>query len=123
MMKILIVLAFFVSYALAAPAYNKLRDFKQSDGTTFKARAFGNQHLNWIETQDGEILKYNEQSKNFEYAKIKDESLKPSGARYEQNNSKRARSLKHVGKIDKQELRKLWMKKQEEAHLRKKGLK
>lgn len=122
-MKFLLILTLFITYTLAAPAFNKLREFKQSDGTTFEARAFGNQHLNWIETKEGEILKYNEDSKNFEYAKIKDERLKASGARYEQNNSKRARSLKQVNKISKNELRKLWAKRQSDAHERKKALK
>ena len=104
----------------SAPVRSVEREFTQADGTTFKAKPFGNQHLNWIETKDGEILKYNKESKDFEYAKIEDSSLKASNQRFERNNSKRARSLAHINKIDKKELYELWAKKRKEANLRKK---
>ena len=104
---------------LSAPTRSVEREFIQADGTTFKAKSFGNQHLNWIETKDGEILKYNKKSKNFEYAKIKDSALKASGQRFEKNNSKRARSLAHINKVKKKELYELWAKKRKEERLRK----
>lgn len=119
-MKFLLIFSLLFTYILAAPAFNKERDFKQADGTTFKAKAFGNQHLNWIETQDGEVLKYNQETNNFEYAHIKDEKLRASGARYNKNDSKKARALKKVKKIDKDELYKLWNKRMKESHDRKK---
>jgi len=107
------------SVLFSAPARNIERSFKSSDGSVFQARTFGNQHLNWIETKDGEILKYNRESKNFEYAKIKDSNLVASGAIYQHNNSKRARSLAHINKVDKKELYELWVKKRKEDSLRK----
>ena len=121
-MKILLVFLLTVLGLFGAPAYNKLREFQQADGTTFKARAYGNQHLNWIETQDGEVLKYSQKNKNFEYATIKNRSLQPSGTRYEKENSLRARSLGHVSKLNKEELYKLWDEKQEIAHKKQRGL-
>ena len=110
-----------ITYLLSAPAFSKLREFHHIDGTTFMAKAHGNQHLNWIQTQDGEILKYNEQTKDFEYAKIEHNSLKASGIRYVKSNSKRARSLGHINKLFMQDLQKLWKLKHQEAR-KKKGI-
>ena len=117
-MKFLIISLLLITVALGAPAYNKVREYKQADGTTFKAKGLGNQHLNWIETEDGEVLKYNSKNKNFEYATIKNNSLKASGTRYEKNNSKRARAIGHVNKLNKNELYKLWNQKQQESKQR-----
>lgn len=114
-MKILLIISILSAILFSAPALNVTREFKQADGTTFTARAQGNQHLNWIETPDGEVLRYNHASKNFEYAIIKDEKLKPSGTRYDKSNSKRARSLGKINKIDKSKLYKLWSTKQKES--------
>ena len=66
----------------AAPAYSHLKKFTNADGTTFYATAKGNHKLNWIQTEDGKILKYNKNSKNFEFAKIEGERLIPSGKKY-----------------------------------------
>lgn len=120
-MKILLLLSLASALLFGAPAYDTLREFTNADGTTFMAKAQGNQHLNWIQTQDGEILKYNEESKNFEYAEIKENMLKPSGAKYEKNDSKRARALHQINKIDKSELSKLWSQRQKAAHERAKS--
>ncbi len=111
-------LLFFLLYSqiFGAMAYNKLREFKQNDGSTFEAKAFGNQHLNWIETTDGAILKYNQENKNFEYAIIENNQLKSSGVKYEKNDSIRARSLANIQKLNKDELFKLWGQKQEESN-------
>jgi hypothetical protein len=66
----------------SAPSYSHLKEFKNSDGTTFYAIAKGNHKLNWIQTQDGDILKYNTRSKNFEFAKIEGKRLIASGKKY-----------------------------------------
>ena len=118
-MKILLIFLLFLTQIFAAPAYNKMRDFTQADGTTFKARGMGNQHLNWIETEDGEVLRYNQSSKNFEYATIKNNSLRASGTRYETNSSKRAASRSQIDQVDKKNVYDLWSQKREEAHSRK----
>ena len=117
-MKFILITSLIFIHLFGAPAYNELREFKHSDGTVFKARASGNHHLNWLETEEGEVLKHNPKSGNFEYAEIKKERLKASGARYEKNNSKRARSISHVNKISKKELYRLWAKKRAEAKIR-----
>lgn len=102
--------------AFAAPAYNKTREFTQSDGTLFEAKAYGNQHLNWIETTDGEILKYNQKNKNFEYAIIENRQLRSSGVRYEKEDSSKIRSFSNIDKLNKEELYKLWGEKQDESN-------
>ena len=111
-MRLFLLLLVAISQLFSAPAFTKAREFTNADGTTFIAKAQGNQHLNWIQTEDGEILKYNSQTKNYEYAKIQDKQLHTSGVKYEKNNSKRARSMKNINKIEANELKILW----EERH-------
>lgn len=111
------VLSFLLTVSIfAAPAYNKLRTFTNSDGTTFQGRAYGNQHLNWVQTTDGEILKFNDASQDFEYAKKSNGRLKPSGAKYENNNSIRVRSIHHLNKITDEDLRELWKIRNKKGH-------
>ena len=117
-MKLLLLFLLTFSHLFSAPALNVKREYKQADGTTFQARSFGNQHLNWIETEDGEVLKYNHKNKNFEYATIKDNNLKASGAKYNKSNSKKARSLFNINKMDKKELHNLWSKRKKESNER-----
>jgi hypothetical protein len=121
-MKTLLLLFLASALLFGAPAFNALREFTNADGTTFMAKAGGNQHLNWIQTQDGEILKYNETSKNFEYAKIENNALVACGVKYEKNDSKRARALHQINKIEKKELSQLWKERQKAALERTKSL-
>ena len=111
---LLFLLAF--STVFAAPAYDKVRTFTQADGTTFKARAQGNHHLHWIESSDGEILRYNKATQNFDYAIIQKNKLKASGASYNTQNSIRARSIARIPKLTRKEVYELWAKKRKEAH-------
>ncbi|MBU1657476.1 hypothetical protein KKG72_00275 [bacterium] len=121
-MKFLLIFSLFVCQLFSAQAYGKLREFQNADGTTFKAKACGNQHLNWLQTQDGEIVKHNPKSRNFEYAHIKNNTLEASGERYEKNNSKRSKTLKDAKKLNNEEVYKLWNEKQRGAHKRKDDL-
>ena len=117
-MKLLLIISLFTTILLSAPALNVEREFTQADGSTFRAKGFGNHHLNWIETSDGEVLKYSRKNRNFEYAMIEDATLKASGTAFVKSNSKRARSLAHVNKVDKKKLYQLWSQKRKEAHER-----
>jgi len=112
-MKYILLLSLTFSYLFCAPAYSKTREFKQADGSSFVAKAHGDEYLNWIETDNGEILKYNHKSRNFEYAEIKNNQLKASGARYHKENSKRVRTLRDIKKLDKDSIYKLWKEKRE----------
>jgi len=107
-MKFLLLYIATISYLFSAPAFHQTRDFKNGDGTTFKAKAKGDRYLNWIETEDGEILKYNQESKNFEYAKIEKDQLKVSGEKYEKSSSRKVKSFISKDRVQKIDLYNLW---------------
>ncbi len=115
-MKSIIILLIMMLSLQAAPARGGERVFKQNNGVTFTGQARGNQHLNWIESSDGEILKYNPATKNYELAEIKDNNLKPSGIKYE-DGIKKAKSLKNI-KLKNEDVYRLWHQKQEAHRLR-----
>jgi len=117
-MKTMILLFMSCVLLFGAPAFDALREFTNADGTTFMAKAQGNQHLHWIQTQDGDILKYNEETKNFDYAQIKENRLMPSGIKYEKSPLNKAAALQKIDKLDTAELSKLWSERQKAAHER-----
>ena len=117
-MKFLLLFILLISYLFSAPAYDGLREFKQADGSTFMAKGQGNQHLNWIETEGGEILKRNQKSKNFDYAEIKESKLKASGEKFEKQSQKRSKSLQKTKRLSKESVNNLWSIKKEEAQKR-----
>ncbi|SFV74697.1 hypothetical protein MNB_SM-3-588 [hydrothermal vent metagenome] len=98
-MRYFVLIFFFYVLLFGAPAMSTKRVFKNADGTTFVARAMGDSYLHWIQTDDGEILKYNKKTKNFEYATIKNNALVASGIEYSVHNSKRARALGRINKV------------------------
>jgi len=107
-MKIVLTILLLTTYLFSAPAFNKLREFKNADGTKFLAKGMGNEHLHWIESSSGEILKYNKKSKNFEYAIVVDERLKASGEIYNINQKNVGhRAISRVKKVTKEKLYKL----------------
>ena len=117
-MKILLLVILLAIYLFSAPAYNALREFTQADGTVFIAKGQGDQHLNWIETEGGEILRYNNQSKNYEYAEVQNSEIKASGRKFEKQNQKRATPLQQTENLFKKSINELWKIKREEAQKR-----
>jgi hypothetical protein len=115
-MKILILIFIVTSSLFCAPAFSKIRTFKNSDGKEFKAQAQGDQYLNWIYTEDGEILKYNQKSKDFEYAIIKDNLLQPSGVKYQKKSTK-TKMANSFKKVDISKIYKLWQEKRKTSPL------
>jgi len=81
-MKVTLLFLLLTLTLYSAPAYSRLKEFKNADGTTFYAIPKGNHHLNWIQTQNDDILKYNIKTNNFEFAKIEGKRLIPSGTIY-----------------------------------------
>jgi len=114
-MKFLLLFFLLLNYLQAAPAFDKLREFKQADGTTFMAKGQGNHHLNWIETQEGDILRYNSKSKNYEYGVIKNRSLEASGEKLRDKKTLRSKALETKSRISKETLYDLWTQKRAEA--------
>ncbi len=82
------------------------------------AKGQGNQHLNWVESEDGAILKRNPLTENFEYAQIKNERLAPSGEKFQKRKGRNAKSLKETKRVSKESVYKLWAKKREDARKR-----
>ena len=111
-MKYILIISIMLTSLFSAPAYNALRIFKQANGDEFKARANGNHHLNWIEDENGEILKYNLKTKNYEYGVIDGINLKASGYKYKSQNNKKSktRTNRVIKKVDKKDLNELWKK-------------
>jgi len=109
-MKLLITFLLVYTVSFAAPAFNRTREFTQADGTVFQAKASGDRYLNWIQTLDGEVLKYNAQTKNYEYIIIKNDNLELSGVTYKNNNLKKSKSLKSMDKINMDDVYKIWQK-------------
>lgn len=114
-------LLFFLATSLlvAAPAFQGKRTYTQADGTTFSAKAQGDEYLNWIETDDGDILRYNTLTKNYEYAQIADGGLQKSGQVYHKRNASDTTTFKsksRIPSINRDALNSLWKARREARH-------
>ncbi|HSR73310.1 MAG TPA: hypothetical protein VLL31_00575 [Sulfurovum sp.] len=110
----LILLISMITFAYTAPAYKGAIKFEQSDGSTFSGKLKGDEWFNWVEDKQGDIIKYNKKSKNYEYGVVKEVNgtldLAPSDIKV---GNKPAGS--DLGKIDKKTLIKIWKEKKEKA--------
>lgn len=110
----------FSSLLFAAPAYQGSIVFKQKDGSSFKGKLKGDEWFNWVEDKQGNIIKYNKKSKNYEYGVIKQKNgefdLLPSGvmagtqAKMTSSGNIQADQVM-VEKIDQKTLSKIWKQK------------
>jgi hypothetical protein len=114
-MKNLLIFLLTTSVLFSAPSFNQLREYKNADGTLFKARQQGDEYLNWIETPNGDILEYNNQTKNFDYVEIKNGELKASGEKYQNSSALKVKSRTTQTKLSKDSLYELWNQKRAEA--------
>ena len=80
-MKILIILLTFSTNIFAVSAFNGLQTFTNNDGTSFSGRLNGDEYLNYITDEKGNIIVHNPSNKNFEYGVITDGKLQPSGVK------------------------------------------
>jgi len=111
-MKIVVLIALVVEL-FGAPAFDGWRVFYNSDGTSFEAKPQGDHYLHWLQTKDGSIVKYNQQTKNFEYGVIKNNNLVTSGEVY--RGVKKAPAFqKEALKIQTEQLFDLWRLKREQ---------
>lgn len=110
----LILLVSMITFAYTAPAYKGPIKFEQSDSSTFSGKLKGDEWFNWVEDEQGDIIKYNKKSKNYEYAVVKEANgtldLAPSNIKV---GDKPEGS--DLGKIDKNTLTKIWKQKKEKA--------
>jgi len=135
-MKRVILFIGMITLSYSVPAYKGDIEFKQVDGSSFVGNIDGDEWFNWVEDKDGNIIKYNKNSKNYEYGVIKEidgeMSLVPSGIKVRKKIGKESglgvNMMKKIGqasvdgvvspninKIDKKELFKLWKQKREKA--------
>ena len=117
MIKTFLLLFVLQTLIFAAPAFPGKRQFTQADGTTFTGRGNGDEYLNWIESEDGSILRYNTQTKNYEYAEIKSGVLRASGTVYSKTRREnRPEKGQTIPSIKKEDLLKLWQERRIERH-------
>lgn len=109
-----------VSVLSAAPAYERTRSYTQPDGTSFKGTPKGDEYLNWIETENGDIVLYNKETKRYEQATVGEEALQTSGRSYrpDKQAARRAPSRKQM-----ESLHALWLKKRQERMRMRQGIK
>jgi len=110
----LILFVCMITWGYAVPAFKGSIKFQQNDGSTFSGKLQGDEWFNWVEDTEGNIIKYNKKSKNYEYGVVKDLNgtldLVPS-------NVKVGDKVEGSGleKIDKEILKKIWKQKKAKA--------
>lgn len=113
------IFASIITFALCVPAFQGPMEFKQNDGSTFQGKLKGDEWFNWIEDKEGRIVKYNNSSKNYEYAKVEEKNgtleLVPSGTKVD-IIKKLDRNASEFFKIDREILKKIWNQKKEKAY-------
>lgn len=84
-MKIVIAIIMFASTLFATMAFNGNLSFKNSDGSTFSGKLKGDPYFHYIKTATGDIVVFNKNSGDYEYANIDNSGshakLIPSGAK------------------------------------------
>ncbi len=98
MSKILLIITLVLTSAFSVQAPAGLQTIHKKDGTSFKAYIKGDVFLNWLKTEDGAIVVFNNKNKKYEYAKLEEKNaskqLVGSGIEYKKNtNSLRTRSI------------------------------
>lgn len=94
----------------AAPAFERERIFIQPDGKTFTGKFKGDEYLNWIETDQGDILLYHPKRQRYEFAETNTTDLFCSGRAYDptiKNSAQRS-----LTDIDLQQIRQYRYKKE-----------
>ncbi len=119
-MRYLLILSFITPLLFAAPAFQGKRTFTQPDGVQVTYRLQGDEHLNWMESESGDILLYSKKNKRLEFAEIRDNTLEASGIPFSEAGTVKSPSASAVKppKISKEELRVLHEKRRDE-HLSK----
>jgi hypothetical protein len=111
MKKLIMSLIVAVSSLIAVPAFDGERSFKQSNGQTFTGSVKGDEWLHWIETKNGAVVIYNNNSKDYEYATIREidgqEVLVASGRKLGQINTNKSLASAKNNLISKADLERL----------------
>ena len=120
-MKKLLMLIAISSLGFAAPAYHGEIEFNQDDGSKFSGHLKGDEYFSWVEDKQGNIIKFNKVSKNYEYAKVKinqgKAELVPAGIKVNKNGA--LFSSSGIGQsVSKEKLFEIWTRKKDEVKFR-----
>ena len=110
-MKILFLLITTLSILFCAPAFHGKKIFELENGETFQGYVKGDEYLNWIESERGEVLLFNNRSNRYEYAQILDNELIASGV----EKKLHVKTRTAVPSLKKESLYKLWKEKRSKA--------
>jgi len=121
MIKMILFLSM-MTFAYSVPAYQGSIKFTQNDGSSFTGHLKGDEWFSWVEDKNGDIIKYNTKSKDYEYGMVKEVNgtldLVPSsikvGSKPKKSKSVDATEASTL-RIDKQTLEKIWKQKKEKA--------
>ena len=95
-MRLLIIFTLLSQIVFAAPAFQGKRAFTQPDGTVVTYQLQGDEHLNWVANQKGDILLFSKENKRLEFAEIKNGRLKPSGIPFTEADATNSRASSTV---------------------------
>lgn len=70
----------------AAPVNPLAKEVHQADGTIINAHFYGDEFFNWVEDENGNVIAYNQQNKNWYYAEIENDCIVPSEEIVIENN-------------------------------------
>ena len=115
MLRLFLGSALLSALLFAAPAFQGVRTFIQNDGSGFQAQIKGDEYLNWVETKNGDILIYNKEDQNYDYAVITEGELKPSGKKYSNSGTTSLRRASSFQSLSKQKLYRLWRLKRQKG--------
>ncbi|MBW7475174.1 M6 family metalloprotease domain-containing protein [Paenibacillus oenotherae] len=71
----------FAAAAMAMPAREEVQSFEQPTGQTFSGVLKGDEHLNWVETVNGEVL-VRDDANYWNYAELVAQEVQPGGEKY-----------------------------------------
>jgi hypothetical protein len=115
-MKKIVLIALLITASYAVPAYKGSVTFTQKDGSKFKGTLKGDEWFHWVQDTHGNAIKYNKQSKNYEYGKIEETQgridLVPSGTKV---TTELGSLTQDISIIDPATLSKIWQQKREQA--------
>jgi len=117
-MKKLMIVILLLSTLYATPAYEMQKVYKQSDASIFLGMPKGDEWLNWVETSDGFVAKYNTNSKNYEYMTLSNEELIYSNIKVAQPTAAQTNSaiLEKTLKLKSTSMAKLYKKAFQDRH-------
>jgi len=118
-MKKILLTTLLITASYAVPAFKGALTFTQADGGEFRGNLKGDEWFHWVQDSHGNAIKYNNQSKNYEYGKIKEIQgnldLVPSGTKVATGLNAMTQD---ISIIDPNILSKIWKQKSEKAHTR-----